>query len=52
MKKWWYLVVLLLLPVVVYLAALWAAYDFSPSFLQMDSCLDNGGQWGGGRCLH
>lgn len=52
MKKWWYLVILLLLPMVIYFAALWAAYDFSPAFLAMDHCLDHGGQWGGERCLY
>ena len=43
------LLALLLVPL-FYFGALWVAHDFSPSFLQIDRCLDDGGQWLDGRC--
>jgi hypothetical protein len=31
--------------VVLYITLLWVAHDFSPHFLQIDACLDNGERW-------
>jgi hypothetical protein len=45
MKKIALFVVIFGLPVLAYLAFLWIASDFSPYFLEMDRCLDQGGKW-------
>ena len=38
-------IALVMLAVALYLFALYAATDFSPDFLAIDSCLDGGGRW-------
>lgn len=35
----------LVLLVALYLGFLFVAHDFSPDFLHIDACLDNGGRW-------
>jgi hypothetical protein len=31
--------------IVLYFVTMWAATDFNPDFLSIDSCLDAGGAW-------